>query len=89
MKKLIQRSLFVLMFLPVIALACPVDLNTASKEDLMTLKFIGEAKAKAILEYREKTPFKSVDEITVIKGVGEATLEKNQDCLTVSKKKAK
>ncbi len=54
-----------------------VNINTATKEQLMTLDGIGEVKAAAILEYRrENGNFYSVDELTNVKGIGEKTLEK-------------
>lgn len=61
-----------------------VDLNTATQKELVTLKGIGVSKAKAIISYRDKNCFKSVDELTKIKGVGKKLLEKNRDNLTVS-----
>ena len=42
----------------------------------MTLKGIGESKAKSIIEYREKTPFKSIEELLNVKGIGKAMFEK-------------
>lgn len=57
-----------------------VDINSATADELSkALKGIGPAKAQAIVQYREKNgPFKSVDDLTHVKGIGKATLEKNR-----------
>ena len=60
-----------------------VDINNANKEQLITLKGIGEKKAEAILEYRKKQCFKSVDELVKIKGIGKKLIEENRDNLKV------
>lgn len=60
-----------------------VSINTATKEELMTLNGIGEAKAVAILEYREKTPFQTIEEIKNISGIGESVYEKIKDFITI------
>jgi competence protein ComEA len=61
-----------------------VNLNTADEAGLMAIKGIGKSKAKAIIEYRQKNgPFKSVDELTKIKGIKEKSLQKLRDQLTV------
>lgn len=52
-----------------------VDINRASKEELMSLKGIGEATADKIIEYRKESPFKSIEEIKNVKGVGEKKFE--------------
>ena len=62
-----------------------VDINTASKSELITLKGIGEKKADAILEYRKGNCFKSVDSIANVKGIGEKFIEKNRDNLKAGK----
>lgn len=61
-----------------------VDLNTASVADLAALPGIGESKAKAIVAWREATPFRSVDELRDVKGIGDKMLEKLRPRLTVS-----
>jgi competence protein ComEA len=61
-----------------------VNINTADAATLMTLDGIGESKAKAILEYRQKNgPFKSVDDLTKVKGIGDNTLAQLREQLTV------
>ena len=61
-----------------------VDLNTATEAELDALKGVGPAKAKAIIDYREKNgPFKSVDELDNVKGFGAKTVEKLRPDLTV------
>src|SRR4051812_42769561 len=53
-----------------------VNINTATKEELDALKGIGPVKAQAILDYRAKNgPFKSVDDLTKVNGIGPKTLE--------------
>ena len=61
-----------------------ININTADKATLMEMiKGIGEKKAEAIITYREQNgPFKSVDELAQVSGIGESTVEKNRDKLT-------
>jgi competence protein ComEA len=60
--------------------AAPVDINSADADTLATeLTGIGAAKAAAIVAYREANgPFKRLEDLMKIKGVGEKTLEKNR-----------
>lgn len=61
-----------------------ININTASKETLMTLNGIGESKAQAIIDYREEIGgFKSIDDIKNISGIGEKTLEKIKDKISI------
>lgn len=65
------------------AAADTIDINQADREQLMQIDGIGAAKAAAIVEYREQNgPFESVDQLTEVNGVGDATLENNRDMLT-------
>jgi competence protein ComEA len=54
-----------------------VNINTADKETLVLLPGVGPVMAEAILAYRKDNGnFKSVDELTKVKGIGDKTLEK-------------
>ncbi|MFS2091500.1 ComEA family DNA-binding protein [Pseudomonas sp. Pseusp11] len=63
-----------------------VDLNGADAPTLQReLSGIGEAKAKAIVAYRESNgPFSSVDELLEVKGIGKAILDRNREKLEVN-----
>lgn len=53
----------------------PVDLNHAAVSDLMTLKGVGPKRAAAIVSYRQSHgPFKSVEELLHVRGVGKKGL---------------
>ena len=53
-----------------------VSINHASKQELISVKGIGEKSADAIIAYRTLHPFKSVSELTEVKGFGEKKLKK-------------
>lgn len=66
------------------AISGKISLNTANKEQLMTLSGIGEAKADKIIEYRETNGlFKDIEELKNISGIGEAIFAKIKDNLTL------
>ena len=60
-----------------------VSLNKASLDELMTLDGIGEKKAQAIIDYRNKNGFKSIEEIMEVDVIGSTTYEKIKDRLTL------
>lgn len=61
-----------------------VDINTATQSELEAVKGIGPAKAKAIVEHRQKSgAYKSVDDLTKVKGFGKASVDKLRNDLTV------
>ncbi len=76
---------------PLWALAGPVDINTADAETISTeLNGIGLAKAKAIVEYRNKYgPFKNPADLSLVKGIGERTVEINRENIRVAATKKK
>lgn len=73
------------LLLPLAALAGPVDLNTADAVTLAKeLNGIGMARAKAIVEYRQRNGrFRSVDEVLNVKGIGPQVLEQNRSNMQV------
>ena len=83
LRNLIVVLLFALFSL--VANAGPVDINTASTDELAAaIKGIGPKKAAAIVSYREiHGPFKSVDELKNVPGIGDKLVDSNLDNLTV------
>ena len=64
----------------------PVNINTASVEELVELNGIGNSKAQAIVSYRDKNgPFQSVDDLRQVSGIGEKILERIRPQVTVEK----
>ncbi|MBK7591799.1 MAG: helix-hairpin-helix domain-containing protein [Betaproteobacteria bacterium] len=67
-----------------------VNLNTATKDELIALPGIGPAKAQAIIDHRTAHgPFKSVEELKDVKGIGAKRFEKLKPELTVAGSAAK
>ena len=60
-----------------------VNINSASREELMTLPGIGEAKADKIIEYRSSNRFRNKEDIKSVKGIGDSVYSKIKDSITV------
>ncbi len=60
--------------------ASPVNINTANAEQISeALNGIGIVKAQAIVDYRTSNgPFSSADQVTMVRGIGDSTFEKNK-----------
>lgn len=66
------------------AVSGPLNINTATQAQLEALDGIGETKAQAIVEYRSSHgDFGSVDQLTRVDGIGDATLEKIREQICV------
>ena len=77
-------AVLLLAALPAAAGDSPVNINTASAEELTTIKGIGSAKAQAIVDHREKNgTFESVDDLTLVRGIGDKMLERLRPHVTV------
>jgi competence protein ComEA len=63
----------------------PININTADAVTLSkVLNGIGHARAEAIVAYREKNgPFKSINDLSKVSGVGSRTIDKNRDKIVV------
>ena len=77
--------------LPLWALAGQVNVNTADAETISeALQGVGLSKAQAIVEYRQKHgPFKSPEDLSLVKGIGDRTVELNRDDILVGSEKKK
>jgi competence protein ComEA len=84
MKKLIM--LLALFIINSIAMATPVNVNSADAKTIAdALAGIGQKKAEAIVKYRtEKGPFKTVEDLTQVKGVTKKILAKNPNDILLS-----
>lgn len=88
MKKIITKMALTFFFWVLIsgaALADALNLNTAGAEEIAeVMTGIGKVKADAIVKDREANgKFKSIEDLTRVKGIGPATIEKNRDKIKV------
>lgn len=82
MKRLYLSLVFLLCL--VTAAFAKVNINTATTEELATLKGIGKVKAEAIVAYRSANgDFKAVEDLTKVKGIGDKTFENIKEDITV------
>ena len=91
-----QRSVFVLFFLACFAASLAaaadtvpsagvVNINTADADQLQLLPRVGPALAGRIIAYREANgPFRTIEEIVAIKGIGDSSLERLEPYLATN-----
>jgi competence protein ComEA len=73
----------------VVGLVTPVNLNTATAAQLDALPGVGASTAQRIVEYRQKNgPFKKIEELMNVKGIGEKSFLKLKPLITVGGDKA-
>jgi competence protein ComEA len=61
-----------------------IDLNRASVEELMSLPGVGAAKAQAIVDHRRTAPFRKVEELLQVKGIGDSIYASLRDRVMVT-----
>lgn len=67
--------------------AAAVNINTATKEELMTLKGVGDKRAQEIIDYRKKNGnFKSIDDLEKVPGIGPGLMKQIRSEVTVTGK---
>jgi competence protein ComEA len=90
MQKLKMVSILVLVAFLIVSFAQPVmagkgkiNINTATKKELVTLNGVGKKKADRLIEYREEHPFEKIEDLKNVQGISQKTLDKNKDLITV------
>jgi competence protein ComEA len=81
-----KRLLFLLLCILASASAwSAININTATSQELQTLRGIGPSKARAIIEHRKQHgPFKTTQELVNVPGIGEKTLRRLEKDLILS-----
>ncbi len=81
---ILRKSIVLLLFataVPMVGFAGPVNINTADAATISAeLQGVGLTKAQAIVDYRKAHgPFRSYEDLTLVKGIGARTVEINRD----------
>lgn len=77
---------FIMLLLGVTLTFATVNINSANVKEFTTLKGVGTKKAEAIVSFRNTIKcFKSINELTKVKGIGKATISKNKNNLKLDR----
>jgi len=71
-----MKKFLIMLLLGTTLLFASINLNTATKSELMTIKGIGAKKAEKILEFRKTTKIKNISDLQSIKGFGPSLIAK-------------
>jgi competence protein ComEA len=82
-----MKKIIALLLLSVSFIFAAINLQTASKDELMSIKGIGPMKADKIMKYRISNVINSADDLQKIKGFGPVIISNVKADKTVSKKK--
>ncbi|RXJ84051.1 helix-hairpin-helix domain-containing protein [Arcobacter sp. CECT 8985] len=71
-----MKKIFLGLVISCVMLFASIDFNKASKQELMSIKGIGQKKAESIINYRKTNKIKTVDDLEKIKGFGKTLVKK-------------
>ena len=80
---LLVGVLFVCFCQPIMAGSGKININVASKDQLVSLKYVGDKTADKIIKYRKAHPFEKASDIMKVKGIGQKVLDANKDLIVV------
>ena len=80
---ILTSLLFVCFSQPVFATTDKININSATKSELVILKHVGDKIADKIMEYRKAHPFETPQDIMKVKGIGQKTFDANKDLIIV------
>lgn len=80
---LLISLLFLSFCLPAMAVSGKININTATQEELATMKYVGDKLAERIIEYRKDNPFEKPEDIMKVKGVAQKIFDANKELIIV------